>query len=948
MGPLSLKQKLEEAKFLADQARKEELHQVKLQEAVAKANQGIGHKEEDHQYKMSVAPLAKGTTKVNRQKLGLPSLNPLAGTEVLGVGQKKLPGMKPMGTDTVPAMLTPGEAVIPAPAAQDPKNKKAIAKMVKEGRNKNKKKKTKYLADGSINIKPENEGVFTEKANEADMSVQEFAKKVLSAPLGKYSPETRKQANFARNAAEWKHYENGTMGVGYYEDGEVEVDPYDKRLYREAPKGISPVYQVDEKLLEAQRMQESGNKQVYGPLDKEVLIGRKKVGDIVTSESGAVGISQIMPQYAHDPGFGVTPLTQEELNDPEKQKAYQRQMMAGLNQYYKGDLDKSFTAYNAGFANVDKAVKAATEAGTPKKWKSFMRTTEAKQYAGKVLDKMRPEARFGEAAAEPAVPFVASVAEPTKVKVDEKTAAETRKWSEGPDMNTVQVVPPTKPTPQQIESQAGFVPEPVKQNVLSLVEEDKRLKEAGMPSGMTPAVPPVDDQIVPPTKPTPQQIESQAGIIPEQVPPIEQASPASSLTNEEWDSILESTAPKLKETIGNSTDKSFIEKAIASVFGPTGLFNEQELARFAIVAAGGLLTGGSWGGSLRYAAADALKTSDARRTAEATEGKTAKAAQAKYYNEAIDAAVKTGEFTPEAAKQLKEAVYKGNYLAVERAFDADGKYGTFLYQAGLDNEAKPIRIVKQGHTTSEVAYLDPVSGDYLVPKKDDKGNVFVSRVSPREYTQVSDTEDYRGQRINQFKEKLLNNEFFKEEAKTGKGIYFDIKPGALISELETWASEQRRLGLPDDYSAFADQINNVLAIASKSGDRRPKITKYLDLVLINTSALTNPEVITKSDGSMIKSSEVGSIVSDIKANHKILQVKDNETGKLRDATPTEFIQRVNSQYNTSKEVHKTPSELADLVTTKDPLYQKIKDAPNSYWAYMYYYIAQKKKESKNK
>jgi hypothetical protein len=40
-------------------------------------------------------------------------------------------------SDTVPAMLTPGEAVIPAPAAQNPANKPAIEAMINEGRVKN-------------------------------------------------------------------------------------------------------------------------------------------------------------------------------------------------------------------------------------------------------------------------------------------------------------------------------------------------------------------------------------------------------------------------------------------------------------------------------------------------------------------------------------------------------------------------------------------------------------------------------------------------------------------------------------------------------------------------------------------------------------------------------------------------------------------------------------------
>ena len=51
-----------------------------------------------------------------------------------------------------------------------------------------------------IKIKRANEGIFTSKAKRAGMGVQAFAKKVLSAPEGKYSPATRRQANFARRA----------------------------------------------------------------------------------------------------------------------------------------------------------------------------------------------------------------------------------------------------------------------------------------------------------------------------------------------------------------------------------------------------------------------------------------------------------------------------------------------------------------------------------------------------------------------------------------------------------------------------------------------------------------------------------------------------------------------------------------------------------------------------
>lgn len=80
-----------------------------------------------------------------------------------------------------------------------------------------------FEAGGSINIKPENKGKFTAKANAAGMGVQAFANKVLGASKGTYSPSTRRQANFARNASKWnrgggilypRYFNNGGDGDG--------------------------------------------------------------------------------------------------------------------------------------------------------------------------------------------------------------------------------------------------------------------------------------------------------------------------------------------------------------------------------------------------------------------------------------------------------------------------------------------------------------------------------------------------------------------------------------------------------------------------------------------------------------------------------------------------------------------------------------------------------------
>ena len=62
-----------------------------------------------------------------------------------------------------------------------------------------------YAAEGGpINIKKKNRGKFTESANRAGMGVQEYARHIL-ANKDKYSSTLVERANFARNAAGWKH-----------------------------------------------------------------------------------------------------------------------------------------------------------------------------------------------------------------------------------------------------------------------------------------------------------------------------------------------------------------------------------------------------------------------------------------------------------------------------------------------------------------------------------------------------------------------------------------------------------------------------------------------------------------------------------------------------------------------------------------------------------------------
>lgn len=61
-----------------------------------------------------------------------------------------------------------------------------------------------YNSGKDIRIKKSKRGTFTKAAKQHGMSVQGFANKVLKNP-SKYSAAMRKKANFAHNAASWKH-----------------------------------------------------------------------------------------------------------------------------------------------------------------------------------------------------------------------------------------------------------------------------------------------------------------------------------------------------------------------------------------------------------------------------------------------------------------------------------------------------------------------------------------------------------------------------------------------------------------------------------------------------------------------------------------------------------------------------------------------------------------------
>jgi hypothetical protein len=85
-----------------------------------------------------------------------------------------------------------------------------------------------YFKDGGIELDPAKKGTFKAQATRMGLSVQEAAKKILDAPEGKYSPEMRRKANFAKNFAKayggMMEYQKGGSGMGNMYLDEMDFD----------------------------------------------------------------------------------------------------------------------------------------------------------------------------------------------------------------------------------------------------------------------------------------------------------------------------------------------------------------------------------------------------------------------------------------------------------------------------------------------------------------------------------------------------------------------------------------------------------------------------------------------------------------------------------------------------------------------------------------------------
>ncbi|HDL7059451.1 TPA: transglycosylase SLT domain-containing protein [Yersinia enterocolitica] len=113
--------------------------------------------------------------------------------------------------------------------------------------------------------------------------------------------------------------------------------------------GFSALPIPESDLLDALFFQESGGRH------------SDKNGELLTSPAGAKGISQVMPNTAKDPGYGVQPVQ----NDSEQEyRRFGSEYLGAMLKNYNGNKVLALAAYNAGPSKVDEWI---SKIGDPRK-----------------------------------------------------------------------------------------------------------------------------------------------------------------------------------------------------------------------------------------------------------------------------------------------------------------------------------------------------------------------------------------------------------------------------------------------------------------------------------------------------------------------------------------------------------------------------------------------------
>jgi len=621
-APLSAKQYREEVAMNAklsreqqkqdlEEARKDELHAIKVAEAKAKANQALDQKNDTHKFKMKElgGPLSKKAPTMPEQSGG----SPLQSVP----NEASLTNPEAGPSDTVPAMLTPGEAVIPAPVAQDPQYQPLIASMVQEGRDRN------GYADGTPSVMDRVKQYFTGSKSDAPPPPPKLggqagvAQEAISGRKQTIDDLERKSVGYAQ----------GTKGVPrmagmVQNDNMLAILPKvgARRKLKGYAEGTTEVPKLGGQAGEAQKALSGRQKQI-DDAEKKALgyaEGTWEVPAPTRAQAGKIdGSSGVpIPYYTNaqqDDGYRQTlELKMKGMNpNSDEYKIY-------ADELNRGSMPMPAPAVPL---RTEKQAVASATTVTPEDqaFTNYMNADPAANEQRRLADiaSLDREIARHKPGTEPYNVLMAEKAKlgstgvPTESETMRAVKAPFRTigdWIKNTYTGTNTGEPPKNSyfggETDQMGNQSGFTNDvPLPGSIKEAVQSN--------PQGMKPldVVPPLDNTVT-------------------NVDVAQQPSPIQQMTEAQGQQMLSDIGKANQGVIADAVntaketgDKSFLEKVIADVYsekGENSIFNRQELLRFAMVAAGGMLTGGSTNGSLRFAAKDVLAHSDSRLSTQAT------------------------------------------------------------------------------------------------------------------------------------------------------------------------------------------------------------------------------------------------------------------------------------------------------------------------------------------
>lgn len=156
-----------------------------------------------------------------------------------------------------------------------------------------------------------------------------------------------------------------------------------------APTGNFKKYIDENYVLPAKQFMQAAQKEVVSDFDslfnrvvQQESRGqhRTATGRLTRSRAGALGITQLMPDTAAKPGFGIDPVKDD---SEEEYIRVGRSLLQAYTNKFDGDIAKGLAAYNWGPSNVERAVN---KHGV--NWRESL-PNETQNYLKKILGKQK-------------------------------------------------------------------------------------------------------------------------------------------------------------------------------------------------------------------------------------------------------------------------------------------------------------------------------------------------------------------------------------------------------------------------------------------------------------------------------------------------------------------------------------------------------------------------------